>query len=521
MNLTYEQAAELRDLVNVYNAVGEFVTEHKTLTYIQFDYALSHGLTLFTIQPDFDFEMLENKINVIVKALPAIKRIFAQPCIHLKERDEILPTESVRIINNRTIRHISSHSELWSNIKDGEIVPAKLLTRTYNDNYGIYENLVFCQTVDDILSFVRTNTRFIQELIYTNRTIEINLLERVHHLNYFLALGKLHISYSRNFESYYPLSVRCLNKLQFLSNSIIPRLKRPVYKNNRVRPAQIKIRKTNILSMHKEYHQVYKLAKSFASNKENYAEVSDGDLLNLEKNYFDFCQALCVFAAGHFNFTCNESEKIDFAALNADFNFKGWRARLKRVKYGKTSAISLAVTKDSTYTALIVPTVSKDCEKVLQAVKEAAYADEYTVFTPYEDVQEEFDESTYIALTNVESFRRIQQLLLKAMIYSDGERDECPFCSNKLTLNEQKSTPQNPVYECSMCRTQVAYAVCPTNGSTYAYTRIAGLSKTVLDDSDRWLAKRKEEAQMYFRNITRLTKDMEIVCPVCNRIHKS
>ena len=138
MALTKEKHAELRKMVNNYNAVASFVSARKKLSYIQFDYSLSHNFTLFMIEPQFSFEALESKIDAIVKALPAIKRIFAQPCIHLKEQDVVLPTESVRIINNTTIRHISSHTELWADIKDGEVVPQCLLTRTYEDNYGIY-----------------------------------------------------------------------------------------------------------------------------------------------------------------------------------------------------------------------------------------------------------------------------------------------------------------------------------------------------------------------------------------------
>lgn len=522
MDLTYENQAELREIVDNYNAVGEFVASRKKLTYIQFDYALVNDLTLFMIQPDLSFEALENKLNIIMKALPAIKRIFAQPCIHLKEQDVILPTESVRIINNNTIQHISSHSELWSDIKQDEIVPSKLLTRTYEDNYGIYENLVFCQTVDDILSFARVNTRFLKELIYTNQTIEINLLERVNHLNYFLALGKLHISYSRNFESYYPVSMRCLNKLQFLTNSIVPRLKRPVYKNNRVRPAQIKIHKTNILSMHKEYHQIYKLAKCFSANKsDNVREITCKDLTNLEKNYFYFCEALCVFATGHFNYTCNENKQIDFSRLNITFKFKGWKAAVKKIKSGKLPLLSLTVTKDVDYTVVIIPSTSRDNRALLETVKNTVPADEYAVFTPYESLEEELADATLIDLTNIESFRRVQQILLRAMIYADGERVECPFCNNKLTLNEQKSSPDNPVYECFSCRTEISTATCPTSGKTYAYTRISGLNKTDVDNDDAWLAKRKLEAQMYFRNITNLTEDMEIVCPICHSVHKN
>ena len=287
MDLTLEEQSELNKLIENYKKIEPFILKHPRLFYVELDYLIVHELTLFTVDPDFSFEALDAELNVILGALPAIKRIFAQPCIHLKEQNVILPTESVRIINRDTVQHIASHSELWSNVKKNEIKPAKLLTKTYDDNYGIYENLVFCKTVDDILTFARNNLRILKELIYTNRSIEINLLERVNHLNYFLALGKLHTGYSRNFDSFYGVSMQCLNKLQYIVSSIVPRLKRPVYKNNKNRPAKIKLHKTNILSMHREYRRIYKLAKYFAAHEiGTVAEIKKADLEKLQSNYF-------------------------------------------------------------------------------------------------------------------------------------------------------------------------------------------------------------------------------------------
>lgn len=519
MELTREKRSELRKMINNYNTVGAFVSERKVLTYMQFDYALSRNLTLFMTEPQFSFEALESKIDEIVKTLPAIKRIFAQPTIHLKEKDIILPTENVRIINNKTIRHASSHVELWSDIKDGEVVPSKLLTRTYEDNYGIYENLVFCQTVDEILSFARTYARFLKELIYANRSIEINLLERVNHLNYFLALGKLHIGYSRNFDAYYDVTMRCLNKLQFITNSIVPRLKRPVYKNNKVRPEQIKIRKTNILSMHKQYHQIYKLAKYFSLRRESDdVEITDKDLKNLQKNYFDFCQALCVFAVGHFNFACDEDKQVSFERLNITFKFKGWTLNVKRLGNENERLLLFTFNKDVEYKVAVVPYLFEEYEGLLSDVKVRVQADEYVVFAPYERYVNGVKQAD---ITSIQSFRRVQQIILKGMIYSDVERVECPFCEKKLTYNQDKSFENNAVYECFSCRTEIHDRVCLNSGIKYSSTRIAELSKVIYDedDDDLWLAERKREAQMYFRNITEITDDLEEICPICNKVH--
>ncbi|MDE7107018.1 MAG: hypothetical protein K2O39_01710, partial [Clostridiales bacterium] len=314
MDLPYEQQLQLAKLVDDYKGIAAFRRAKRKLNYMQFDYSVVNDLTLFMIEPDFSFEALEQRIDVILGALPAIKRIFAQPFIHLKQRNVILPVESVRTVNNDTLNHIATHSELWADVKNGEIKPDKLLTITYEDNYGIYENLVFCKQVDNILSFARTNIRFLKEMIYTTQTIEFNLLERVNHLNYFLALGKIHIGYSQNYAEHYGTAVRCLNKLQFIVNTIVPRLKRPVYKNNKNRHSNVKIHKTNILSMHKEYHRIYKLALYFAHNsQEPTANITNKDLVELIKNYYYFCQALCIFAVGHFNFVCNVIRAFDMS----------------------------------------------------------------------------------------------------------------------------------------------------------------------------------------------------------------
>ncbi len=517
MDLTCEEQSELYKLIENYKTIEPFIKKYKRLSYVELDYLIVHELTLFTVEPDFSFEALEEELNVILNALPAIKRIFAQPCIHLKEQNVILPTESVRIINNNTIQHIASHSELWSNVKKNEITPTKLLTRTYEDNYGIYENLVFCQTVDEILAYARYNLHILKELVYTNQTIEINLLERVNHLNYFLALGKLHTGYSRNFDSYYGVSVRCLNKLQFILSSIVPRLKRPVYKNNKNRPSKIKVHKTNILSMHREYHQIYKLSKYLTAHSISFdREINEADIARLKENYFYFCELLSIFAVTHFNFKYNGITLVNFARLNMTFDFKGWQLSLKKCKFGDTDLLSLSIEKENKYTVVIIPSVLKDNTQLLTEVKKVVQADEYAIVSPYEEHEEN---AVQISITGIESFRRIQQVILRGMVYADSARKDCPFCNNSLTLDVERSTIDRPAYKCASCRTEIKTSHCPTFGRPFHFTKISGLTNRATD-GDGWLLERQKEAQMYFRNITKISDDGEIICPHCNKVHE-
>lgn len=517
MDLTFEEQSELYKLTENYKTLEPFMKKYKRLSYVELDYLTVHELTLFTVEPDFSFDALEEELNVILNALPAIKRIFAQPCIHLKEQNVILPTESVRIINNNTIQHIASHSELWSDVKKDDIKPTKLLTKTYEDNYGIYENLVFCNTVDEILSYVRYNLRILKELIYTNQTIEINLLERVNHLNYFLALGKLHTGYSRNFDSYYGVSVRCLNKLQFILSSIVPRLKRPVYKNNKKRPANLKVHKTNILSMHREYHQIYKLSKYLTAHNISISrEITEADITNLQTDYFFYCELLSLFAVTHFNFSYSEMYLISFARLNVTFHFKGWQLILKKCKYGNTDILSVCIEKENKYNIVIIPSAAKDNAELLATIQKTVQADEYIIFTPYE---EHGADEVLISITSVESFRRIQQIILRGMVYADASRKDCPFCNNKLTLDAERSAVDRPVYKCASCRTEIHTGYCPSSAKTFFFTKITGLTNRITL-GDEWLMDRKKEAQMYFRNITAINGDGEIICPHCNKVHE-
>lgn len=523
METNFDGPEALSRFIHDYKVMEPFIRKYNYMDYVQFDYAVVNKLTLFTIEPDFDFAVLEEIIDRIIHTLPAIKKIFSKPVLHLKERNEILPVEAVRTINSDTIHHISSHSELWDDLENGQIKPLKLLTKTYEDNYGIYENLVFCKAIDDILSFTRSNIRFLKDLIYTNKTIKINLLERVNHLNHFLALGKLHTGYIRNFDRYYEDSNRCLKKLLFILNCITPRLKSPVYRNNRLRPKKLSLRKTNILSMHRDYHQIYALLKFFSGHHMNAdTDIAEEDVCALEVNYFHYCQILSIFAIGHFNFVCDEKQKFSFKKMNAVFTFKKWELTITNTVADKVPVIIIQISKDSIYKIVLLPFIHKNGYKeITQRVMNRISANEYIICTPYEDTTEDV---CWLSISNVESFRRIQQLVLRGMIYSDTRKKECPFCNHKLFLNVELSAQGRLAYECSSCKTQIFKEECPKFQKSFYWTHIAGLPKrSGSDDSyskeDRWLYNRRLEGQMFYRNITRINEEGEILCPYCRKVH--
>ncbi len=105
------------------------------------------------------------------------------------------------------------------------------------------------------------------------------------------------------------------------------------------------------------------------------------------------------------------------------------------------------------------------------------------------------------------SFRRIQQLVLKSMVYSDTERNDCPFCQYHL---EKVAEDNVTKYLCESCKTLIVDEVCEKTGKKY-------INKY---KNEKWLYYRKKEAALHYRNITKLDEDGFIICPHCNEIHE-
>ena len=134
--------------------------------------------------------------------------------------------------------------------------------------------------------------------------------------------------------------------------------------------------------------------------------------------------------------------------------------------------------------------------------------------TPFENSDKN---ALYLTLFDIDSFLRLQQLILRGMIYTDKTRDVCPFCGNPLIYAEGH-------VECLICRTQIFDRVCPETGKNYIETGIKEfvLKKGGLDETskrDKFYADKITEARLHYRNITPLSQSGKAVCPHCNKTH--
>jgi hypothetical protein len=221
---------------------------------------------------------------------------------------------------------------------------------------------------------------------------------------------------------------------------------------------------------------------------------------------------MVLFGLLNFNFSCPTSTRFTPDDLNLTCTYKKWTLHLKSL--GK-SALLLETNKNHPYRMLLVPSVNA-LPEVAPEMKEGV--DEVVVLTPFEE-EASSSNAIYVSIENIESFRRIQQLLLKGMVYADETHDDCPFCHGKLVYH-----PKSDLYECDSCHLSIAKYICPETKKAYWATGIVSKKKNVVNPADftldeKWLYERKVEGLLYFRNITKITDESRLVCPYCGKTH--
>jgi len=499
----------------MYADILNFSKENNNITYNQFDSFLLSGVNLFDVPNDSYLSVVEGILDKIIQALPAFKRIFAKPIIRLKDTHEVVPVDAVKMIDNRSLSYAVVRSELLEGMTKNGIKPRKLMTVGYVETYELYENIVFAYTVDTILAFIKRSLMLFKDVLYGYRDLHFNLLDRTHHSSYFLAIGKLHIEYVRAQENHQSACSRCIDKLLFIERNLRSKLHSPVYVKCKGKKSTIRLKKTNIFRSHKDYKQIYDILKLLEDDTPDNDTQIEAGVSSFSEEYKAFCIFLTLFAAGHFNFTFSKRKKFDFSKLNTTCTFLDWKLTIQAKSAPKADVLTLSFKKDVEYSSCIILRAKNELSKSeIEEIKRLIPADEYLFACP-----EGYGEKDilYLSVFDIDSFRRIQQILLRGMIYSDRERKSCPFCGGELEENKG-------IHECHVCRAQISEAICPETNEKYYLSsikkhRTSIETARVESERRRFLHDRFAEAQYHFRNITVITSGGEPICPKCGKIH--
>lgn len=506
------QTLESFEQNNEYTNILQFSKEHNIITSEQLDEYILKNINIFDVPSDEYFYNIDEILNKIIKSLPAIKRIFAHPIIHLKDNQEVVPIEAAKVINNYTLSHIALHSELWENITNEGIKPKKIMTIEKIENFVSYENIAFTRLIDAILKFINKTIVVMKDILYGCQDIHFNLLDRTHHKLYFLAIGKLHIEYAQAHERHYSSYLMCIDKLLFIEKTLQAKLSSPVYLACKKNKNKISLKKTNVFRSHKDYKQVYDLLKYFETDiEQNRKNVNVNEVNNEE--YINYCTILSLFALEHFNFTFPINTHFNLLNIDTVCNFIDWSISFKRINYCNINCLKFHFHKEKDYNICLV---FNDFEQLsfndFEVFKQNVKSDEYIYTSPKKDIKKN---NLYLNIYDIDSFRKLQQAFLRGMIYCDEKHNICPFCGHSLEK-------VNDIYECKICRCEIKEEVCPKTKETYFISGIKKYKSFINNknyEQRKFLHDHYAEGQFHFRNITKITSNGKVICPKCGNVH--
>ena len=499
---------------SLYEELSQYMNDHKRITFGEYESAVLKDLCLFNMPNDEYIANVEATLDAIIHALPSFKRIFARPIIRLKDEHHIVPVESVKVIDKRSLTHIASRCELWENITEDGIKPRKLMTLEHIETYSIYENVAFACAVDSVFNYINRTLIRIKDIVYGCRDIHFNMLDRTHHRLYFLAIGKLYLEYVSSTASKERCS-RCIDKMLFIDRTLRLKLNSPVYRHCKKRTYSIKLKKTNIFRSHKDYAEIYKILKMFDVSEEDSAGVKREISVECPE-YKAFCKMVTVFAVSHFNYEIPTEYTLDADNFALDCSFMDWQLSARWIEHKVADTLVFTTKKNKEFRSCVVfGNESSLTPARMNELKRDVAADEYLICSPNVYGSTEL---LYLSIFDIDSFRRIQQILLRGMICADTERKVCAFCGKPLIESEHG-------HRCNSCMSEISTHVCPETNKSYFVSEVLtsegstlGEKKTQIERR-RFLHDRLSEAQLHFRNITPITPHAKPICPHCRKAH--
>jgi len=444
----------------MYSNLLETLEKHNNITYEQFDKLVINDISLFNVPNGAYLSQTEEILDKIIKAIPAFRRIFARPIIHLKDTHEIVPVEAVKMTDSRSLSYAAMRSELFEGKNGNKIKPRKLMTVEYVETYELYENVVFAYTVNAILRFTKQTLMLFKDILYGCKDIHFNMLDRTHHSSYFMAIAKLHLEYVRAQEDHQSSCERCIDKLFFIERTLRAKLSSPVYTacKKASKKGRIELKRTNIFRSHKDYKQVYDILKMLVSDplKDDGNDVFANPI---DTEYKAFCTCITIFSAAHFNYTFPKESLLSFGSMHVTAHFKHWSLSISERSTAESDVLLLSVKKDTEYSFCIILRDSTSLtSQDIKNIEQTFPCNEYLFASPCRYGEKNV---LYLSVFNVDSFRRIQQLILRGMLYSDAEHTVCPFCGCALEVSD------NGKFECRVCSAEFKTECCPETNESY------------------------------------------------------
>lgn len=286
-----------------------------------------------------------------------------------------------------------------------------------------------------------------------------------------------------------------LQSLLETEKSLLPYLQRPIYRYGHKVKKDFTLHKTNILAMQKDYHKIYVSYRLLFAKKKD--EATENPLLH-QPSYHAFVKALLVFSLLSYGFRLNEGESIELSHLFLNAAFASSSLTIEENESGD---LLLSFHKEKDY-------------RILFSFKEEKLSLSQNADRTFLIRPEQKEGALLLSLEDIESFRRIQQVLLLGLISSSETFTTCPFCGKKMKKEEKKESCL-----CPSCKERIQKRHCPENGEDYYESSIYRYRLPLVNSEAPYERSRLMESIYRFRNITPIGEYGELLCPYCHQDH--
>lgn len=231
-------------------------------------------------------------IYSIENLLFSAEQIVKNPKKFIVDERNIVNVEKAKRTDSETVRHLASHTNYIRSVDKatGEVMPSKLLVKEMEEDLLIYENRFVFTLITRLIAFIEQRYTAIKDQIDTFDTTNLKMRSK-------FKMDKGDVEYDFNIKVRNQPSNKILlqknhellGKIEILRKRILLLKGTDFYKALSVaKPVQTPIMKTNIIRMHTDYKNCYKLWMFLSSyNTIGFSvEVSD-KRLPVDTDYYD------------------------------------------------------------------------------------------------------------------------------------------------------------------------------------------------------------------------------------------
>lgn len=145
-----------KELIDLYNKTRKQLANLlNDMTFANFYRAIQSGKRTYGIKNTLINRAIdEDWVNAIITAIPHIDTIVNNPRQYMKRMAEVVPIEKARSVDSNSVKHLASHTNLISSVKNGMVRPNQILAPYNEESLELYENRFVMTLIRRVSEFV-------------------------------------------------------------------------------------------------------------------------------------------------------------------------------------------------------------------------------------------------------------------------------------------------------------------------------------------------------------------------------